>query len=104
MIFGRGWRYGVEAETAPRDLQALTRRLELKRRDGNVDGVVLLVRSTRRTRGFLAEAGALLGTNFPIDGSAALALLTTGNDPGGNTIIQLGSNRRTADPFASDRR
>jgi transcriptional regulator with XRE-family HTH domain len=38
MTRGRTWRYGVEVETGPRDAQALGRRLELKRRDGEVDG------------------------------------------------------------------
>jgi transcriptional regulator with XRE-family HTH domain len=33
------WQMGVEAETRPRDLQALERRLALKERDGGVDAV-----------------------------------------------------------------
>ncbi len=38
VIQGPGWRYGVEAETAPRDSQSLARRLSLKQRDGARDG------------------------------------------------------------------
>src|SRR5262245_36496428 len=36
-VAGVGWRYGVEAESLPRDGQALIRRLALKARDGDVD-------------------------------------------------------------------
>jgi transcriptional regulator with XRE-family HTH domain len=57
LVRGNGWRYGVEAETAPRDSQALIRRMQLKERDGDVDGVLLLVRRTVQTRRFVAEAG-----------------------------------------------
>ena len=89
LVAGPGWRYGVEAETAPHDSQALARRLELKRRDGEVDGVILLVRSTRRTKAFLAEASPLLRPNFPVEGSRGLGLLAAGADPGGSAIIVL---------------
>ncbi len=89
MIIGKGWRYGVEAETAPRDAQALARRLELKVRDGHVNGVLLVLPATRRTSGFLREAGDMLGANFRIDGRRALELLGAGVDPGGNAIIVI---------------
>jgi hypothetical protein len=89
MIAGRDWRYGVEAETAPRDLQALARRIELKRRDGEVDGVILLLRSSRRTAAFLAGAGDLLSLNFPIGARQAVSRLAAGEDPGGSAIIVL---------------
>ncbi len=48
MIRGADWRVGVEAETVLDDLQALERRLGLKRRDGDVDHVMLLVADTRQ--------------------------------------------------------
>jgi hypothetical protein len=88
-----GWRYGVEAETSPADAQALVRRLRLKVRDGGVDGVILVVRSTVRTRAFLASAGEVLGVAFPVDGRAALARLSAGEDPGGNAIVLLDGRR-----------
>ena len=84
---GRDWSYGTEAETAPRDSQGLNRRLSLKRRDGRVDGVLLVLRETRRTRLFLREAADELGPSFPIPGSRALELLRAGADPGGSAII-----------------
>ena len=53
VISGTGWRYGVEAETSVRDIQALLRRLALKQRDSAVTGVILVVPPTRRTRATL---------------------------------------------------
>jgi hypothetical protein len=88
-IRGRGWRYGVEAETHPTDAQALGRRLELKRLDGDVDGVILVLPATRHTRTFLRLAGDLLRPNFPIAGSRALELLGAGVDPGGSAIVVI---------------
>jgi len=41
VISTASWAMGVEAETRPRDRQALERRLELKLRDGAVDYLVL---------------------------------------------------------------
>jgi transcriptional regulator with XRE-family HTH domain len=88
-ISAAAWRYGVEAETAPRDSQSVARRIQLKQRDGQVDGVLLLLRRTVQTRRFLAEAGGHLRDLFPVDGPRALELLRAGVDPGGNAIIVL---------------
>jgi transcriptional regulator with XRE-family HTH domain len=65
MILGKGWRFGVEAETSPADAQALARRLSLKIRDGEVDGLLLLVRDGRRSRDFLEAASGMLESLFP---------------------------------------
>ena len=71
----------------PRDAQALGRRLELKRRDGGVDGVILLLPATRRFREFLAGAGPLL-RDEPSPGRAViLKRLEAGLDPGGSGIV-----------------
>ncbi|MEO8229857.1 MAG: helix-turn-helix transcriptional regulator [Chloroflexota bacterium] len=86
---GSLWRYGVEAETGPRDSQALTRRLNLKQRDGEVDGVILLLPVSRRSRQFLEAAGETLRPNFPVSGRRALELLSAGVDPGGSAIILI---------------
>ncbi len=88
-VAGRGWIYGVEAETAPRDVQALVRRLELKRRDAGVDGVVLLLRRGRRAREFLFSARPILGATFSTDGRRALELLRAGVDPGGSVVVTI---------------
>jgi transcriptional regulator with XRE-family HTH domain len=93
-VRGPGFRYGIEAETAPRDAQALTRRIQAKARDGDVDGVVLVLRGTRQTRRFLGEAGDWLRGAFPVDGSRALELLAAGADPGGSSVVVLPPRRR----------
>lgn len=72
LITGSAFRYGVEAETAPHDAQALIRRLALKQRDGAVDGVLLIVRDTRTVTSFLREAAVELAGAFPVDGRRAL--------------------------------
>jgi transcriptional regulator with XRE-family HTH domain len=87
---GRGSvRGGVEAETRPRDVQALERRLALKQRDGGVDWLILLLADTRNNRTFVAGAGASLRARFPLDGRRALELLAVGVDPALNAIILL---------------
>jgi transcriptional regulator with XRE-family HTH domain len=88
-VRGRDWRYGVEAETAPNDGQATLRRMALKERDGQVDGVLLVLRDTRQSRASLREIDDVAGSAFPIAGSRALELLGVGADPGGSAIIIL---------------
>jgi transcriptional regulator with XRE-family HTH domain len=89
LIRGNGWRYGVEAETAPHDGQATLRRLALKQRDGQVDGVLLILPDTRQSRVFLREISGVLGANFPIAGPRTLELLSVGAAPDGSSIILL---------------
>jgi hypothetical protein len=86
---GREIRIGVEAETRPRDAQALQRRLALKRRDGGVDHVLLCLAATRENRAFLREAGADLRIDFPLIGRTAIMALASGRDPGGSSIIVI---------------
>ena len=93
VVRGSGWLYGVEAETAPRDVQALARRMSTKLRDGNVDGLLLVLPATRRTREFLSAASVLLESIFTVAGSRAMALLRAGLDPGGSAIIILPRGR-----------
>jgi transcriptional regulator with XRE-family HTH domain len=87
VVSGASWRMGVEAETRPRDLQALERRLELKHRDGGVDYVCLLLLDSRHNRELLRAHGSTLAARFPIAGRRALELLRSGVDPGGSAII-----------------
>jgi len=82
-------RIGVEAETRARDSQELQRRLSLKRRDGGVDHVVLLLSDTRHNRSFLRVAGEGFWGDVPIPGPTALKRLAAGQDPGGSSIILL---------------
>lgn len=87
LVVGTDWRLGVEAETAPRDAQALIRRLTLKERDGQVDGMILLLPLTRRTRAFLHEAADVLAPTFPGSGPRTLELLRAGVQPPASAIV-----------------
>ena len=82
-------RIGIEAETRVRDVQALSRRLALKERDGDMDRVVLLVLDSRSNRDAIRSYRDVLAARFPVSGGRALELLAAGVDPGGNAIILL---------------
>ncbi len=82
-------RIGVEAETRARDSQDLQRRVSLKRRDGGVDHVILLLADTRHNRRFLRVAGPGFHADFPVPGAVALERLAAGADPGGSAIILI---------------
>ncbi len=86
MLIGDGWRVAVEAETVLDDLQALERRLELKRRDGEVDHVILLVSDTPRNRNRFAARQASLST-VPPAAAAILEALRRGTKPPSGTIF-----------------
>lgn len=95
MVRGADWRFGVEAETSPRDAQALVRRLQLKQRDGSVDGVILLVRDTRQSRAFLDLATPELAAFLPHRTHAVMAALRRGSRPPGNGIVVVARRRRS---------
>jgi hypothetical protein len=88
-VGGPGWRFGVEAETAPRDLQALGRRIHLKQRDSRFDGVILLVRDTRLNRNLLREEAVAIAGELPAHGRRVLAELVAGSRPSGSAIVVL---------------
>jgi transcriptional regulator with XRE-family HTH domain len=98
LIRGVGWRFGAEAETAPHDGQALVRRLQLKLRDGDVDGLLLLVRDTRTTRTFLDVAAPELQSMFPMSTRTVLGALRRGAPPPGNGVVIV--PRRRPEPDA----
>jgi transcriptional regulator with XRE-family HTH domain len=89
VVLGRSWRHAFEAETRPRDLQALERRLALKFRDGGVDAVSLLLLDSRYNRAFVREHATALRERFPVPGLRALELLRAGVDPGSGSVILL---------------
>jgi transcriptional regulator with XRE-family HTH domain len=80
-------RIGLEAETRLRDIQAAARKLELKRRDGGVDLVILLIADSRSNRRVLAEHRSALRGALPLDGHAILAALRAGRSPGESGIV-----------------
>ncbi len=81
--------WGVEAETHVGDLQATLRRLSLKRRDGSVDGLLLLLLDSRHHRRLVREYGPLLAGTFPGDARETLTLLRMGLPPKADTIVLL---------------
>jgi transcriptional regulator with XRE-family HTH domain len=96
VVLGRDWRYGVGSDTNPMDAQDLVARAQFGEREGDVDGVLLIVPDTRRVGAFLAGAQPLLEPHFRIPGPRALDRLLTGLDPGGNALIVLRSDGRPA--------
>jgi transcriptional regulator with XRE-family HTH domain len=89
LIRGLTFRIGVEAETRIVDAQAVARKVALKRRDGNVDHVLLVLAETRANR---AHSGALLlalGDDYRMDSRAILEALRRGANPGGSGIVML---------------
>jgi transcriptional regulator with XRE-family HTH domain len=89
VVAGSDWRHGVEAETRPRDRQALERRLALKLRDGDVSSLSLLLLDSRYNRDFVRANRDAMSERFPVPGRRAVELLRAGVDPGGNAIILL---------------
>jgi transcriptional regulator with XRE-family HTH domain len=89
MILGPGWRCAVEAETRLHDLQALERRIALKRRDDDDVPVLLLVNDTRINRLVLRTERESLRPIFPLDSRPALAALREGRFPGAGAIVVL---------------
>ena len=98
LISTNAWRYGIEAETSPRDAQALNRRLQLKARDGGVDGVLLVLRDSQSIRRFLRDADVEFRSSFPQSGVRAAELLRAGVDPGGSAIVLVPWLRRASRP------
>jgi hypothetical protein len=88
-VTGRdGWRAGVEAETVIDDTQAVDRKLALKKRDGLVDHVILLVADTPRNRRALAAAGSAFA-DLPLRTREVLAALRAGSEPEESGIVIL---------------
>jgi transcriptional regulator with XRE-family HTH domain len=79
----------IEAEMRLSDLQALDRRIALKRRDGNLAVVILLVADTVGNRGSLATHRESLRSGFQLDTRAVLAALRAGRAPTSSGIVVL---------------
>lgn len=76
---------GVEAETRPTDLQELQRRLALKKRDGQVDRLILVLADTDWCRRLLRLND--IEATLPVPGKVALRALAEGRDPGGDSVV-----------------
>lgn len=84
-----GFVIGVEAEMRLSDLQALDRRIALKRRDGEVAVVILLVADTRGNRRIMSEQREALRASYPLDTRALLGALRSGRAPSASGIVVL---------------
>lgn len=78
---------GVEAETRPRDLQAIQRSITAKQRESGVDRVVLVVADTYANRRLLQEHVGMLRQAFPLDTRSCLTALGAGRDPGADALV-----------------
>jgi transcriptional regulator with XRE-family HTH domain len=85
LLRGAGVVIGVEAETRPTDMQELQRRLALKKRDGQVDRVILVLADTAWCRQLLRLND--IDATFPMPGKVALRALAEGRDPRGDAAI-----------------
>jgi hypothetical protein len=79
----------VEAEMRLDDLQALQRRIALKRRDGDIDTVILLIADTHGNRRHLADHRAVLRASLPLEGRAVLSALRAARAPAASGIVLL---------------
>jgi hypothetical protein len=80
----------IEAETRPRDLQALQRRLALKRRDDpRIAAAVLLLADTRHNRGLVRDHAEALHADLPVAGMAILEAFARGLKPPGSGLVLL---------------
>lgn len=80
---------GVEAEARIQDAQAVERRCALKRRDGGVAIVILLVADTASNSRMLALHREALRSSFPLDTRPVMAALRAGRAPGASGIVVL---------------
>ena len=87
LLKARGRRTGVEIETRPRDGQELERRMSLKRRDGSVDSMILVLPDTRSNRAFVRDRTTSLRSLFPGDPKKALLDLRSGVLPNEDVLF-----------------
>jgi transcriptional regulator with XRE-family HTH domain len=88
-LTGLGLTIATEMETRLRDIQAMQRRIELKRRDAAVDRVLLVVADTRANRAAIAAAAGVLSAAYPVSARTTLVALAAGRDPGGDALLVL---------------
>jgi DNA-binding XRE family transcriptional regulator len=79
-------RIGLEFYTRLADVQAQLRAANLKKRDAELDRLVVVVQATRANRRALREAGTVL-VDFPGSGRRLLATLAAGEVPATDGVI-----------------
>lgn len=80
---------GIEAEARIRDAQAVERRCALKRRDGGVEIVILLVADTASNSRMLTLHRDALRSSFPLETRQVLGALRAGRAPAAGGIVVL---------------
>lgn len=78
---------GAEAETRVSDGQALERRLALKRRDGGIDRVLIVVADTRSNRAAVRTIRQRLRVDYPLDTAEVLDSLRAGRLPSAGGLV-----------------
>lgn len=81
LIYGFGERTGMELESRLTDMQAMTRRHNLKRRDDPVDHFLLVVADTKHNRRVVDEYADLLADLPRLRTATVLKLLRAGKHP-----------------------
>jgi len=81
MLYGTGERTACELEMRLRDVQAVRRRIDLKRRDDPTEHFLLLIADTRTNRRVLAEFEALFRDLPRLRPSTVWAALEAGRHP-----------------------
>ena len=80
---------GVEAETRLRDAQAFERRVALKRRDGEIDRVVIVLADSRADRSALRAIRSAWRTDYPLDTAEILGALALGRLPSAGGVVVI---------------
>lgn len=80
---------GVEAETRITDSQALERRLALKRRDGRIERVIIVISDSRANRSALRLVRSRLRADYPLDTPELLSALGFGRLPQAGGVAMI---------------
>ena len=81
ILFGHGKRTAIELEMRVRDVQAMRRRVDLKRRDDPTQSFLLLIADTRSNRQVLAEFADLFADLPRLRPSVVYGALASGQHP-----------------------
>jgi hypothetical protein len=87
VIFGSSERTAIELEMRLRDVQAMRRRHELKRRDDPTEHFLLLVADTRHNRRVLAEFEDLFADLARLRPSIVRTALNAGRHPSTGLLL-----------------
>lgn len=90
-----GKRAAVELETRIVDVQAMLRRIALKRRDGGIETVILVIADTRANRSAAWAARTAIAADYPLDETAIRASLIAGRVPPASGLLFVPTRQST---------